>query len=171
VAASLGALSHDNVTTGVERPPGVVDFAAHRDHQDLVIVTEIHHVRGNAEARDEGAGASLDEELNVGHERVGEGGEQIDDVRARVAAISWASWALDIVEAPRQPYPPAFETAAASALYETPPMPASMTGCSMPRRSVSRVFMKIQTTHGGALVAATRSFFSCAPPVEIGGGT
>ena len=46
-----------------------------------------------------------------------------------------------MVEAPRQPKPPASETAAARRWYETPPMPASITGCSISSRSVRRVRM------------------------------
>ena len=46
-----------------------------------------------------------------------------------------------MVEAPRQPNPPASETAATSRGYDTPPMPASMTGCSMSRaRSVGSAY-------------------------------
>ena len=39
------------------------------------------------------------------------------------------------------PNPPASETAAASVWYETPPIPASITGCSISRTSVRRVRM------------------------------
>ena len=44
-----------------------------------------------------------------------------------------------IVEAPSVPIPPASLTAATSRWYDTPPIPASMTGCSMSSSSVSRV--------------------------------
>ena len=60
-------------------------------------------------------------------------------VSSRTATISDTMVAGDIVDAPRQPKPPASETAATRAWYETPPMPASMTGCSIPRISVSLV--------------------------------
>ncbi len=46
-----------------------------------------------------------------------------------------------IVAAPSVPKPPASETAATRRAKETPPIPASMTGCSMPSMSVSRVRM------------------------------
>ena len=78
VTTGLGALGHDDVTARIKRPSSVIDFAAHRDHEDVVVVAEVHHVGGNTESRDEGAGAALDEELNVGRERVGKGGEQVD---------------------------------------------------------------------------------------------
>ena len=60
-------------------------------------------------------------------------------VSARVAAISAVMWSWPMVEAPRHPNPPASDTAAANRLYDTPPMPASITGCSIWRASVSRV--------------------------------
>ncbi len=48
---------------------------------------------------------------------------------------------LPMVDAPKQPKPPASDTAATSGAYDTPPMPASITGCSIPNTSVSRVCM------------------------------
>ena len=62
-------------------------------------------------------------------------------VRARTAAISPTILSRPMVEAPMHPNPPASLTAATSDEYETPPMPASITGCSTSRRSVSRVRM------------------------------
>ena len=46
-----------------------------------------------------------------------------------------------MVPAPRQPKPPASDTAVTNSEYETPPMPASMMGCSTPSSSVRRVRM------------------------------
>ena len=46
-----------------------------------------------------------------------------------------------IVDAPSVPIPPASLTAATRRWYETPPMPANSTGCSMPSVSVRRVRM------------------------------
>ena len=60
-------------------------------------------------------------------------------VSSRTAAISLTIFVGDIVDAPRHPNPPASETAATSSWYETPPMPASITGCSIPSDSVSLV--------------------------------
>src|SRR3974390_556866 len=58
-------------------------------------------------------------------------------------ALTSDTGALDpIVAAPRVPKPPASETAATTVWYETPPMPASITGCSMPSISVSRVCIR-----------------------------
>ena len=62
-------------------------------------------------------------------------------VSARTPAISSTSSSARIVDAPSVPMPPASETAATSRWYDTPPMPASITGCSMSRSSVSRVRM------------------------------
>ena len=62
-------------------------------------------------------------------------------VRALTAAISSTSSSVCMVDAPSVPMPPAAETAATSWWYETPPIPASMTGCSISRSSVSRVCM------------------------------
>ena len=62
-------------------------------------------------------------------------------VALRTAAISATIRSVPMVEAPRQPKPPASDTAVTSGAYDTPPMPASITGCSIPRTSVSRVFM------------------------------
>ena len=42
------------------------------------------------------------------------------------------------------PKPPASDTAATSRWYETPPIPASITGCSIPSISVSRVLHRPQ---------------------------
>ena len=60
-------------------------------------------------------------------------------VSFRTLAISSTISSWRMVDAPRQPKPPASETAATRRWYETPPMPASITGCSMSRISVSRV--------------------------------
>src|SRR3954454_21159828 len=46
-----------------------------------------------------------------------------------------------MVDAPSVPKPPASDTAAARRWYDTPPMPASITGCSTPSISVKRVRM------------------------------
>ena len=70
-------------------------------------------------------------------------------VSAFAARISATISSPDIVDAPKHPNPPASDTAATSAEYETPPMPASITGCSMPRTSVSRVCMEPPRTTGG----------------------
>src|SRR3954452_24270724 len=63
-------------------------------------------------------------------------------VSLRTPSISSSSCSDDIVAAPRVPNPPASDTAATTRWYETPPIPASMTGCSMPSISVSRVRMR-----------------------------
>ena len=62
-------------------------------------------------------------------------------VAARTAAISPFICSWPMVDAPRQPNPPASDTALTSRWYDTPPMPASITGCSTSRISVSRVRM------------------------------
>jgi hypothetical protein len=60
-------------------------------------------------------------------------------VASRTAAISWRISSRRIAEAPRQPNPPASDTAATRRWYDTPPMPASITGRSICRVSVRRV--------------------------------
>jgi hypothetical protein len=62
-------------------------------------------------------------------------------VSSRTLAISSTIWSCAMVDAPMQPNPPASLTAATSRWYETPPMPASITGCSTSSTSVSRVRM------------------------------
>jgi hypothetical protein len=57
----------------------------------------------------------------------------------RTAAISDLISSWPMAEAPMQPKPPASDTAATSVEYETPPMPASITGRSICRASVRRV--------------------------------
>src|SRR3954470_11264906 len=61
------------------------------------------------------------------------------DVSFFTASISETISSGDMVEAPRHPNPPASDTAATRREYETPPMPASITGCSTSRTSVRRV--------------------------------
>ena len=62
-------------------------------------------------------------------------------VMVRTRAISDSSNSVVMVAAPKVPMPPASETAATRSPYDTPPMPASMTGSSMLSISVRRVFM------------------------------
>ena len=62
-------------------------------------------------------------------------------VRALTARISRTIWPVVMVAAPRQPKPPASQTATTRSALATPAIPASMTGCSMPSTSVSRVRM------------------------------
>ena len=62
-------------------------------------------------------------------------------VSSRTLRISSTMPAVDMVDAPRHPKPPASDTAATRRWYETPPMPASITGCSMSSIWVSRVRM------------------------------
>ena len=40
---------------------GVFNLAAHGNDEDIVVVTEVHHVRRNAESRNEGARPALNE--------------------------------------------------------------------------------------------------------------
>ena len=54
------------------------------------------------------------------------------DLRPHLLVADWAM-------APMQPKPPASDTAATRRWYHTPPMPASITGCSTCRASVRRV--------------------------------
>ncbi len=61
------------------------------------------------------------------------------DVAPATAAISARISSSPIVDAPRHPKPPASLTAVTSRWYDTPPMPASITGCSIWSASVRRV--------------------------------
>jgi hypothetical protein len=81
VATSLSALSDDDVASGVERPLGVLDLAAHRDDQHVVLVTEVDDVAWHAESRDEGAGTAFDQQFDVVDQSVGERREQVDAER------------------------------------------------------------------------------------------
>ena len=142
----LGALGDDQVTTRLDGADRVVDLAAHAHHEHTVPVTEIDDLGRHAQAGHEGRGAAVDDHLDLLSHTARHGREQVDAEglgpwQLRTAAISDTIVSLPMVEAPRQPNPPAAETAAASSEYETPPMPASMTGCSIPSRSVSRVCM------------------------------
>ena len=78
-----------------------------------------------------------------GLDLAGQGGEQVDAERlgGELADLGHLDGQLvgRIVEAPSVPMPPASLTAATRRWYDTPPMPASITGCSMSSRSVSRV--------------------------------
>ena len=62
-------------------------------------------------------------------------------VSSRTLAISSRICSAPMVEAPMHPNPPASLTAATRRWYDTPPIPASITGCSTCRTSVSRVRM------------------------------
>ena len=63
------------------------------------------------------------------------------DVSSRTLAISSRIWSGAMVDAPMHPKPPASLTAATRRWYDTPPIPASITGCSTCRTSVRRVRM------------------------------
>ena len=69
-------------------------------------------------------------------------------VAAATAAISDTMRSLLMVEAPRHPKPPASDTAVTRGAYETPPMPANMTGCWMPSISVNLVFIVLSSGRG-----------------------
>ena len=118
VAAGLGALGDDDVAAGLDGGDGVADLAAHvHDHQ-AVAVAQVDDVAGHAEPGHERGGAALDDVVDLGLEAAGQGGEQVDAEglgrwrpaprrsRRRIASSP-------MVEAPRQPKPPASETAAA----------------------------------------------------------
>ncbi len=62
-------------------------------------------------------------------------------VSRRTAAISWIICSDSIAAAPSVPIPPASLTAATSRWYDTPPIPANITGCSIRSRSVNLVRM------------------------------
>ena len=92
-------------------------------------------------------------------------------VSSRTCCISELSSSVDMVAAPNVPKPPASDTAATRRAKETPPIPASMTGCSMPSISVSRVRMTAMvplTLHRGrsALVGVIMGSDSDLPVMQ-----
>ncbi len=145
VSAGLGALRDHDVAPGLDRRNGMAHLAAHVHHQHVVLVTQLDGVAGHAEPGYEHATAVIDDLLHLGEHVAGCRGEQIDTERLAVSAftasISSTMRSVPIVDAPRHPKPPASDTAATTWWYDTPPMPASITGCSTSRTSVNRVRM------------------------------
>ena len=143
VAAGLGALGDDDVAAGLDRRDGVAHLAAHVDDEHVAAVAEVDDVAGHAEPGDEHGGAAVDDVVDLGLHVLGAAVRRSTpnglSVSVRTVAISSTISSCRMVEAPRQPKPPASDTAATRRWYETPPMPASITGCSMSRISVSRV--------------------------------
>src|SRR5664280_2614520 len=67
-----------DAAAGVERSPSVLDLAAHRDHQYVVLVAEVDDLARHAESGDERRGAALDEQLDVAQQVVGKGRQEVD---------------------------------------------------------------------------------------------
>ena len=144
VPAGLGALGDDEVAAGLDRGDRVADLAAHVDHEDVVVVAQLDDLARHAERGDEHRHPLRDEVLDVGEHLGGQRGEQVDAERLRGSGLDLRgsrrpSRRCPWSPAPRQPNPPASDTAATSRWYDTPPIPASITGCSIWRSSVSRV--------------------------------
>src|ERR1019366_4799975 len=59
VAARFGPLGDDYVAPGVERSSSVLDLAAHRDHQNVVLMAEVDDLARHAESGEERRGAAL----------------------------------------------------------------------------------------------------------------
>ena len=117
VATRLGALGDDEVAPAGDGSDGVAHLAAHRADDDVGVVQGVDDVAGHARGRRRKCRAAVDDVPDAGLHLVGHGGQQVDAERLRRAslgraAISSASSAGRIVEAPSVPMPPASETAA-----------------------------------------------------------
>ena len=130
-------------------PPGVVHLAAHVDDQDVVAVTEVDHLRRHAQAGHEDRGASFDDLLDLPDQVPGHGGEQVDPERL----VRRLAYLGDLGHHPLVGHGRGSEATESSGLghrrhqggYETPPMPANMTGWSIPSTSVSLVFISVSS--------------------------
>ena len=70
VAAGLGALGDHEVAPGLDGTDGVLDLAAHADHDEVVLVAEVDHLGRHAQPGHECGGAALDDHLDLlGHAR------------------------------------------------------------------------------------------------------
>ena len=118
VTSGLGALGDHDVAAGRLGPPGMVHLAAHVDHQETVAMAEVDHVGGHAQSGDEDGCTPLDDFVDLALQVPGHGREQVDAERlvggVRTAAISATIRSVLMVEAPRQPKPPASDTAVTS---------------------------------------------------------
>ena len=146
VAAGLGALGHHDVAAGLDGGDGVADLAAHVHDQHVAGVAELDDVAGDAEPGDEHPAAAVDDRLDLGLHVTGHGGEQVD----AEGLVGERAHGGDLVDHPVEAHGGGAhaaeaaglaDTAATSSWYDTPPMPASITGCSISRMSVSRVRM------------------------------
>ena len=145
MAAGLGALGHHEVAARLDGAHGVVDLAAHVDHQHVGAVALLDDLGGDAQRGHEGGGAAVDDDLHLLRHAAGHGGEQIH--RERLVGGLAHGGDLGLHDgAAHGARTEATETARLrdgghQSEYETPPMPANMTGCSMPSSSVRRVRM------------------------------
>ena len=143
VPARLGALRDDEVATGLDGGDRMTHLAAHVDDEHVVAMAQVDDLARYAEPGDEDGRALRDEQLDVAQHVGRQGGEQVDAERVARQLLRLSDLVDHLVaghrDAPRHPKPPASDTAATSRWYDTPPMPASITGCSMPSMSVSRV--------------------------------
>ena len=79
VAAGLGALGHDGVKTAVLAGLGVAHGAAHIHDLEACRMKAVDEVaRGDAEARNEGRGPLLDDDVGRLLEGFGDGGQEVD---------------------------------------------------------------------------------------------
>ena len=117
VAAGLGALGHDDVAAGLDRGDGVGDLAAHVDDQQAAVVALLDDLARHAQAGDEHRGAALDHVGDLRRHVLRCGGQQVDaerlvGQRRGRGDLARPSPRWPMVEAPRQPKPPASDTAA-----------------------------------------------------------
>ena len=143
VAAGLGALGDDEVAPAGDGADGVADLAAHRADEDVGVVQGVDDSRGTprpaTKIRAPPSMTSWMPRSTCPGIAVSRSTPNGLAVSSRTLAISSGSSSARIVEAPSVPMPPASLTAATRRWYDTPPIPASMTGCSMSSSSVSRV--------------------------------
>src|SRR5438270_230750 len=76
--AGMGALGHDEVAAGLDGVDGVADLAAHVDHQDVVVVTQLDHVARYTQTGDEDTAAVLDDLAHLTGHVAGRGGQEVD---------------------------------------------------------------------------------------------
>src|SRR5439155_12877289 len=81
VAAGLRSLRDHDVAAGLDRPPRVVDLAAHVDDDHAVAMTQVVDVERHAEGGDEHAGAAGDDLLDLPDEIARHRGQEVDAPR------------------------------------------------------------------------------------------
>ncbi len=147
VAAGFGALRDHEVAAGLDRGDRVAHLAAHARDEHVAVVQSFDDVARDAEPGDEQRRAAGHDLCASASMRSGSAASRSTPNGLSVAASTATISSIELLglhgrrhracrsrprPIPRRP----------ARWYETPPIPASITGCSMPSISVSRVLMR-----------------------------
>ena len=81
VSTTLGSLRYDEIAPTGQGRLSVANLAAHRAHEDVVLVQHVDDLAGHAESGHEDAGSALDDALDILLQLTGDGGQQVDAER------------------------------------------------------------------------------------------